>query len=119
MALSDYLYVLIFIILGIVFVAAAIIFAKILAPSKPYPEKQSTYECGEKPVGSAWVQFNFRYYLVAMLFVIFDVEVVFLLPWAVAFKRLGLFAFIEMMIFLGILVIAWVYAWRKGALEWQ
>lgn len=105
--------------LGVIFALGAIITGRLLAPSNPTPEKSSTYECGEKPIGSAWVMFNIRYYLVAMLFVIFDVEVIYLLPWAVAFKKLGLFAFIEMMIFLGILAIALIYAWRKGAIEWD
>lgn len=115
----EYIYIFVFMCLGVVFVLGAIIFGRILAPSKPNPVKESTYECGEKPIGSAWVMFNVRYYLVAMLFVIFDVEVMFLLPWAVAFKKLGLFAFIEMMVFLGILAIALIYAWRKDAIKWE
>lgn len=88
-------------------------------PQKPDPVKLSTYECGMETIGTSWKQFNFRYYLYALLFVIFDVETVFLYPWAVHFKQLGLFAFIEMLVFILILIVGWVYAWRKHALEWE
>jgi NADH:ubiquinone oxidoreductase subunit 3 (subunit A) len=82
--------------------------------------KSSLYECGVEPIGTArWNQFNFRYYTYALLFVIFDVETVFIFPWAIRFQQLGLFAFIEMLVFVLILVIGLVYAWRKRALEWE
>ncbi|MEN9279034.1 MAG: photosynthetic/respiratory NAD(P)H-quinone oxidoreductase subunit C, partial [Thermostichus sp. DG_1_5_bins_95] len=81
--------------------------------------RRSTYESGMEPVGQAWIQFNIRYYMFALVFVIFDVETVFLYPWAVAFHRLGLLAFVEALIFIAILVVGLVYAWRKGALEWS
>lgn len=91
----------------------------LLRPKARYPERRTTYESGVEPVGGAWIQFNIRYYMFALVFVIFDVETVFLYPWAVAFHRLGLLAFVEALIFIAILVIALVYAWRKGALEWS
>lgn len=83
------------------------------------PERRTSYESGMEPRGEAWVQFNIRYYMFALAFVVFDVETVFLYPWAVAFHQLGLLAFVEALIFIAILVIALVYAWRKGALEWS
>ena len=97
----------------------ALVAARFLAPRKPSPLKQETYECGMAAKGDAWVQFNVQYYLYALVFVIFDVETIFLYPWAVAFKRLGLFALVEMIIFLAILAAGWLYAWKKGLLEWQ
>ena len=91
----------------------------IVAPKGRTGERKLTYESGMEPIGGAWIQFNIRYYMFALVFVIFDVETVFLYPWAVAFNRLGLLAFIEALIFIAILVIALAYAWRKGALEWS
>jgi len=88
-------------------------------PSKPNPVKTSPYECGMELIGDRWPQFNFRYYQLAILFVVFDVETVFIYPWAVYFKQLGLFAFIEMLVFVMILVVGWAYAWRYKALEWR
>ncbi|MCD6310723.1 MAG: NADH-quinone oxidoreductase subunit A [Candidatus Eremiobacteraeota bacterium] len=114
----DYTYILFFLGGGIFMVAAALIFAWILRPSKPDPIKESVYECGEEAVGSSMVQFNIRFYLAAILFVIFDVEALFLLPWAVAFRDLGFFAFIEMILFIAILFVGLAYAWRKGILKW-
>jgi len=87
-------------------------------PSNPNPTKLETYECGVTTIGTSWIQFNFRYYYFALLFVLFDVETVFLLPWAVKFQKLGMFGLVEMALFLAILVFGYVYAWRKGALEW-
>ena len=89
-----------------------------LRPNRPDPIKSATYECGVETEGDALGQFNVRYYVVALLFVIFDVEAVFLYPWAVAFGGLGLFAFIEAVLFVGILLVGYVYAWRRKALEW-
>lgn len=88
-------------------------------PRKPTAAKVTTYECGMEPMGPSWIQFNFRYYFFALLFVVFDIETVFLYPWAVAFKQLALFGFIEMIIFILILLVAYVYAWKKKALEWK
>ncbi len=95
-----------------------ILAAMILAPKRPGAIKQSTYECGLETVGDAWVQFKVQYYLYALIFVLFDVETVFLYPWAVAYNALPLLALFEMIVFLLILGIGLVYAWRKGALEW-
>jgi NADH-quinone oxidoreductase subunit A len=89
-----------------------------IRPAAPDPVKLATYECGVETEGDSWVQFNFRYYLVALIFVVFDVEVVFLYAWAVAFPELVVVAFIEALTFIAILVIGYVYAWRKRALEW-
>jgi len=90
-----------------------------IRPHKPNPVKSEVYECGMQTIGGRWGQFNFRFYMYALLFVIFDVEVVFIYPWAVKFNQLGLFALIEMMVFILILLVGWVYAWRKRDLEWR
>ena len=87
-------------------------------PDRPDPIKEDTYECGVETEGSAWIQFNFRYYYFALLFVIFDVEAVFLYPWAVSFETVAAAGFIEVLTFVGILLIGLLYAWRKNALEW-
>lgn len=92
--------------------------SKIIAPESKSPEKRTTYESGVEPLGEAWIQFQIRYYMFALVFVIFDVETLFLYPWAVSFSELGLLAFIEVIIFIIILVVGLIYAWRKGALEW-
>lgn len=89
-----------------------------IRPSKPDPIKDSIYECGMVPIGDAQVRYNVRYYLFGLLFVVFDVEAVFLYPWAVAYVGLGVYAFVEALIFIGILLIGYAYAWRKGAMEW-
>ena len=117
--LADYMWVVLFMGLGMLFVFGGYIASWLIRPSKPSSKKLFTYECGEVPVGSSWVQFNIRYYLFALIFVIFDVEVAFLFPWAVVFKELGLVAFVEMMIFMAILLIGLLYAWRKGILKWM
>ncbi len=90
----------------------------VIRPSRFSEEKLTTYECGENPTGSAWIQFNIRFYVFALIFIIFDVEAVFLLPWAVVFRELGLLAYVEGLVFIGILVVALAYVWRKGDLEW-
>ena len=90
-----------------------------IRPNNPSPVKQETYECGVQTIGGRWNQFHFRYYMFAILFVIFDVEVVFLYPWAAKFLQLELFALIEMAVFVLILLVGWGYAWRKGDLEWS
>ena len=88
-------------------------------PSKPDPVKEQIYECGMETIGGRWVQFNFRYYLYALLFLLFDVTAVFIYPWAVRLRELGPYALLELMAFVGILTLGWAYAWRKGALEWR
>ena len=91
---------------------------KVLRPARQSDEKVTTYECGEDPVGNAWIQFNIRFYVFALIFVVFDVEAVFLLPWAVVFRELGALAYVEGLVFIGILVVALAYVWRKGDLSW-
>jgi NADH-quinone oxidoreductase subunit A len=121
--LADYGYIAILLVAAIAIPALILILAKFLAtkPKQPDPEgfKGETYECGMKTVGSSWLQFNFRYYFYALLFVVFDVETIFLYPWAVKFKGLGFFGFVEMLVFIFILVIGLVYAWKKKVLEWK
>ena len=122
--LAQYGYIAIFLLVAIFFGAVALLLSRLLSlvrvrPSKSNPIKSSTYECGMKTVGSSWIRFNFRYYFFALLFVIFDIETVFLFPWAVHFKQLKLFGFVEMLIFILILVVGLVYAWRKKVLQWK
>ncbi len=107
-----------YLFLGIAFVLVAFAASFFLAPHHPSPCKLDSYECGELPVGSSWIQFNSRYYIIGLIFVIFDVEVIFLVPWALVLKTLGVTALIEMIIFLAILILGLIWAWRKGALEW-
>jgi len=115
---SDYAVVGITIIVAFGFVAVAIFSAWLFRPKRPSKLKQSTYECGEKPIGSGFVQYNVRFYLFALAFVVFDVEAVFLFAWAIVFKDLGLFGLIEMAVFIFILLFGLIWAWRKGALKW-
>ncbi len=111
--------VLVFLVVGFIFLAIALILSRLIqSKGKPGIDKYIPYECGEVPEGSAWIRFNIRFYVFALIFIIFDVEIVFLLPWAVVFKKLGLFAFIEGLIFIGILVAGLAYVWKKGDLEW-
>ena len=112
----QYLPILILFIIAVGFAVTNIAFSSILGTQKPSAEKLSTYECGIDPVGSARERFSVKFYLIAMLYVIFDV---FLYPWAVAFKSLKLFGFIEMLIFIGILLICYLYIWKRGGLEWD
>ena len=114
----DFGTVLVAAILGIIMVAVPLIVQSLVAPSKKSKEKLETYECGEESEGSAWLQFNIRFYVIALIFLIFDVEVVFLFPWAVVFKELGLLAMVEMAIFLVILIVGLAYVWVKGDLNW-
>ena len=114
----DFGTIFIFILMGIVLVYVPLLIQKLVAPSNPNPDKLATYECGEESEGSAWVQFNIRFYVIALIFLIFDVEVVFLFPWAVVFTELGMLAFVEMGIFLFILIIGLAYVWKKGDLDW-
>jgi NADH:ubiquinone oxidoreductase subunit 3 (subunit A) len=117
--LSDWLFIGVFLLLAPVFPALALVIPRLIAPRKPNPLKMQTYECGIETVGDSWVQFHVQYYIFALVFLIFDVETVFLYPWAVAFDRLSLFAVLEGILFILILVAGLVYAWRKGALEWK
>ena len=114
----DFGTVLVAAILGIIMVAVPLFVQSLVAPSKKSKEKLETYECGEESEGSAWLQFNIRFYVIALIFLIFDVEVVFLFPWAVVFKDLGLLAMVEMSIFLVILIVGLAYVWVKADLDW-
>jgi NAD(P)H-quinone oxidoreductase subunit 3 len=116
--LLDWLYVAVFAVVGIVLVVVPLALVWLLAPRATYPQKHLTYESGVVPFGQAWAQFNIRYYLFALVFVLFEVEVIYLFPWAVAFRQLGMFAFVEALLFIVILGMGLIYAWRKGALEW-
>ena len=116
--LDDYATVLVFMVLGTVTVALMLGISRLLRPRNPSPVKLSTYECGEIPVGSSWVQFNIRFYVVALIFIIFDVEVALLYPWAVVFRRLGLLAFVEAFVFIVILLAGLAYLWKEGDLDW-
>ena len=116
--LTAYAAVLAFLVVAIAFLAVNLLAWKVIRPSRFSEEKLTTYECGENPVGSAWIQFNIRFYVFALIFIIFDVEAVFLLPWAVVFRELGLLAYVEGLVFIAILVVALAYVWRKGDLEW-
>jgi NADH-quinone oxidoreductase subunit A len=120
----------VFVSVGAVFLLANLLLGKLIRPNRPSPEKGDVYECGEKPVGTAWIQFDLRFYVVALLFVIFDVEIAFFFPWAVVFGQytqpnagqtalaFARFAFVELMVFFGILLVGFAYLWKRGDLEW-
>ena len=115
----QYLFVGIFVVFSAIFALIPLILAWFLAPKKPSADKQATYECGLASEGEPWIQYHVQYYIYALVFVIFDIETVFIYPWAVAFKKLGLFAFVEMVLFIAILAFGLVYAWKKKMLEWD
>lgn len=116
--MSEWIYVALFIAVGLIIPIGAIAAGFILGPKKPNPIKEATYECGVEPVGEAWIQFKPQYYIFALVFLVFDVEAVFLFPWAVKLGQLGLYAVVEGIIFVSILIVGLVYTWRKGMLEW-
>jgi len=113
---------LIFLLAAIVFVAINLLIPRLIRPMNPYPEKLTNYECGERPVGTPWIRFNIRFYIIAILFLIFDVEVLFIIPWAVVYKdlfsELGYLVFFEMFVFVLVLGVGLAYCWVKGYLEW-
>mgnify|MGYP001500499417 CR=1 FL=1 len=115
---SEWVYIGLFLVLGIIVPIVPLIVSRLVAPRKPNPIKQSTYECGIETVGESWVQFKAQYYVFALVFLVFDVETVFLFPWAISLNKLPVFAVVEGIIFISILVAGLVYAWRKGMLEW-
>ena len=117
--LDNYLPILIFIAIGIAIGVLPILAGFLLGPHKPDSEKLSPYECGFEAFEDSRMRFDVRYYLVAILFIIFDLEIAFLFPWAVVLDSIGLFGFVAMMVFLSILVIGFIYEWKKGALEWE
>jgi NADH-quinone oxidoreductase subunit A len=116
--LLQFANVLVFLGVGVLFLSVSLLLSSLIRPSKYSEEKLIPYECGENPVGSPWIQFNIRFYVFALIFIIFDVEVAFLVPWAVVFKKLGMFAFIEGLIFILILAVGLAYVWAKGDLQW-
>jgi NADH-quinone oxidoreductase subunit A len=117
--LAEYFPVLLFILVGLAIGVLPVALGWLLAPSHPDPEKLSPYECGFEAFEDARMKFDVRYYLVAILFILFDLEIAFLFPWAVALREIGPAGFWAMMIFLGILVVGFVYEWKKGALDWE
>jgi NADH-quinone oxidoreductase subunit A len=117
--LENYLPIMIFIAIGIAIGVLPILAGFLLGPHKPDSEKLSPYECGFEAFEDSRMKFDVRYYLVAILFIIFDLEIAFLFPWAVVLDSIGLFGFVAMMIFLAILVVGFIYEWKKGALEWE
>jgi NADH-quinone oxidoreductase subunit A len=117
--LENYFPILLFILVGLVLGGVLLGLGKLVSPDRPDPEKLSPYECGFEAFEDARMKFDVRYYLVAILFILFDLEIAFLFPWAVALPDIGLFGFVAMMIFLLILVVGFVYEWKKGALEWE
>jgi NADH-quinone oxidoreductase subunit A len=117
--LANYLPILIFIVVGVALGVGAILMGYVLGPQRPDSEKLSPYECGFEAFEDSRMKFDVRYYLVAILFIIFDLEIAFLFPWGVALRKIGLFGFVAMVIFLGILVIGFIYEWKKGALDWD
>lgn len=125
--LSAYGNILLMGVIGIVLLAGLLFLTKVIAPNKPNPIKMSTYECGEEAIGTSWTQFNPRFYIIALVFLLFDVELIFVFPWATVFgnkefiqidSRWGWFTLVEMAIFIGILILGLVYVWKRGYLNW-
>jgi NADH-quinone oxidoreductase subunit A len=125
--ISEFGKIFIFLIAGFVLVGITLFLSKLLSPNKPNPEKLTSYECGEEPTGTAWIPFNTRFYVIALIFLLFDVEMVFIFPWATVYAnanliaadhRWGFFTLIEMFVFAGILILGLVYVWRKNDLDW-
>lgn len=117
--LINYLPVFIFIIITIGLVAMIVVLSELLGKKKHFPAKDMPYECGMDPIGDARSRYTVRFYVIAMFFIVFDIEAIFLYPWAVVFKSLGWFGFVEMLVFIGIISVGLVYVWGKGALEWE
>ncbi len=117
--LEQYLPILLFIVVGLALGAVLLTVGAVLSPHRPDPEKLSPYECGFEAFEDARMKFDVRYYLVAILFILFDLEIAFLFPWAVVLQEIGFFGFVAMMVFLAVLVVGFVYEWKKGALEWE
>ena len=117
--LAQYFPILLFILVGLAVGVVPVALGWMIGPNRPDPEKLAPYECGFEAFEDARMKFDVRYYLVAILFILFDLEIAFLFPWAVVLKDLGMFGFLSMMVFLGILVVGFVYEWMKGALEWE
>lgn len=114
----DYIYILGVVGLAVAFLLGGLGLSFLVAPHRPGLRKNEPYECGEIPIGSAWIQFNVGYYLFSLLFLVFDVEAVFLYPWALIIREVGIAGLVEALIFIAVVILGLVYAWRKGALEW-
>ncbi len=110
--------VLIFFLFGAAFVILNLFMSRLIRPARPSAEKGSTYECGEIPLGGSWIQFNMRFYVIALVFLVFEVEVIFMFPWAVVLQPIGVYALVEMLLFIAILLVGYAYVWRKGDLDW-
>ena len=117
--LENYFPIMLFVIIGLLVGVGPMLIGFLLGPRRPDPEKLSPYECGFEAFGDARMKFDVRYYLVAILFILFDLEIAFLFPWAVVLKEIGMFGFVAMLVFLAILVVGFIYEWKKGALEWE
>lgn len=117
--LDNYFPILLFVVVGLMVGVGPIVLGALISTSRPDPEKNSPYECGFEAFEDARMKFDVRYYLVAILFILFDLEIAFLFPWAVVLKEIGMFGFVAMLIFLAILVVGFIYEWKKGALEWE
>jgi NADH-quinone oxidoreductase subunit A len=116
---SGYLSVVIYLAFIVAFAVVSLAVARLLSPRRPFAAKLETYECGAEPVGQAWVRFPVGFYLVALVFIVFDALAVFIFPWTLAIRGLGAWGIVTMMLFLGIVLLGWVYAYREGVLEWQ
>ncbi len=116
--MMDFANVFIFLAIGIIFVGVTLLLARLIRPAKPSVAKLTNYECGEEPIGYSWITFNVRFYIIALIFVIFDVEVVFLFPWAMVFKSVGWVAFWDVLVFIVILLVGFAYVWDMGDLDW-
>ncbi|MFN3629867.1 MAG: NADH-quinone oxidoreductase subunit A [Casimicrobiaceae bacterium] len=119
MSLEAYVPILVFILIALIFGGVLTTLGRVLSPARPDPDKLSPYECGFEAFEDARMRFDVRYYLVAILFILFDLEIAFLFPWAVAYEQIGFVGFMAMMVFLGILTAGFVYEWKKGALDWE
>ncbi len=117
--LDSYLPILVIVAVAFAFAIGSVVMSRLIGQKKPSAVKLAPYECGMPLVGTARERFSVKFYIIAMLFIIFDIEAVFLYPWAVMFKRLGVFGFVEMGVFIAILLVGYVYVWKKGALEWE
>ena len=117
--LSNYFSIFIFIVVAVGFGAVTLLASSFVQPRLDLSEKLSTYECGSEPISDARNPFPVRYYIIAMLFVIFDVEMIFIYPWAIVFGKIGFWGMFEMFVFIGLFIVGYIYAWRKGALEWD
>ena len=117
--LNNYLTIIIFLGISLVLSIGFIVLNLLASPKNPDPEKLSAYECGFEPFNDSRMEFDIRFYLVAILFIIFDLEIAFLFPWAITLGNIGIFGFVSMMIFLSILTVGFIYEWRKGALDWE